>query len=96
MHGLGAAGDCAVPFLLSQLPFGLGAEGVVETDSRYWGTDGDNEWDPGARGAGGFTQQVIRPVGAEGLGRRGPAGSCRLFLGLGSGLRLIGTVSSRR
>ena len=27
--------------------------------------------------------QVIPPVGAEGLDRRGPAGSCRLFLGPG-------------
>ena len=69
MHGLGAAGDCAVPFLLSQLPFGLGAEGVVETDSRYWGTDGDNEWDPGARGAGGFTQQSCTIGAVHALGQ---------------------------
>ena len=40
--------------------------------------------------------QVIRLIGAEGLDRRGPAGSCRRFLALGFGLGLVGTVSSRR
>ena len=28
-------------------------------------------------------RKVIRPIGAQGLDRRGPAGSCRLFLGTG-------------
>ena len=37
--------------------------------------------------------QVIRPIGAEGLDRRGRAGC---FLALGSGLGLVGTASSRR
>ena len=28
-----------------------------------------------------FSTQLIRPIGAEGLSRRPPAGPCRLFLG---------------
>ena len=45
--------------------------------------------------------QVIRPIGAEGLDRRGPAGSCRLFLGPGFRLgacwnRLVETVKTRK
>ena len=45
--------------------------------------------------------QVIRPIGAEGLDRRGPAGSCRLFLGPGFRLaarwnRLGETVKTRK
>ena len=44
---------------------------------------------------------MIRPIGAEGLDRRGPAGSCRLFLGPGFRLgarwnRLIETVKTRK
>ena len=45
--------------------------------------------------------QLIRPIGAEGLDRRGPAGSCRLFLGPGVRLgarwnRLVETVKTRK
>ena len=45
--------------------------------------------------------QVIRPIGAEGLDRRGPAGSCRLFLGPGFRLaarwnRLVETVNAQK
>ena len=45
--------------------------------------------------------QLIRPIGAEGLNRRGPAGSCRLFLGPGFRLgacwnRLVATVKTRK
>ena len=45
--------------------------------------------------------QLIRPIGAEGLNRRGPAGSCRLFLGPGFRLaarwnRLGETVKMRK
>ena len=45
--------------------------------------------------------QVIRAIGAEGLDRRGPAGSCRLFLGPGLRLgacrnRLVETVKTRK
>ena len=45
--------------------------------------------------------QLIRPIGAEGLDRRGPAGSCRLFLGPGFRLgarwnRLVETVKTRK
>ena len=45
--------------------------------------------------------QVIRPIGAEGLNRRRPAGPCRLFLGPGFRLgarwnRLGGTVKTRK
>ena len=46
-------------------------------------------------------RQVIPPIGAEGLDRRGPAGSCRLFLGPGFRLaarwnRLVETVKTRK
>eukprot|EP01045_Picozoa_sp_COSAG04_P022115 COSAG04_NODE_2456_length_4092_cov_3.629101_2_plen_306_part_00 len=49
----------------------------------------------------GFTYQVIPPIGAEGLSRRPPAGSCRLFLGPGFRLaalwnRLVETVKTRK
>ena len=45
--------------------------------------------------------QVIPPIGAEGLDRRGPPGSCRLFLGPGFRLgarwnRLVETVKTRK
>ena len=45
--------------------------------------------------------QLIRHIGAEGLNRRGPAGSCRLFLGPGFRLgarwnRLVETVKTRK
>ena len=45
--------------------------------------------------------QVIRHIGAEGLDRRGPAGSCRLFLGPGFRLaarwnRLVETGKTRK
>ena len=45
--------------------------------------------------------QVIRLIGAQGLDRRGPAGSCRLFLGPGFRLaarwnRLVETVKTRK
>ena len=45
--------------------------------------------------------QVIRHIGAQGLDRRGPAGSCRLFLGPGFRLgarwnRLGETVKTRK
>ena len=45
--------------------------------------------------------QVIRAIGAEGLDRRGPVGSCRLFLGPGFRLgarwnRLVETVKTRK
>ena len=45
--------------------------------------------------------QVIRAIGAEGLDRRGPAGSCRLFLGPGCRLaarwnRLVETAKTRK
>ena len=45
--------------------------------------------------------QVIRPIGAEGLDRRGPVGSCRPFLGPGFRLgarwnRLAETVKTRK
>ena len=45
--------------------------------------------------------QVILPIGAEGLDRRGSAGSCRLFLGPGFRLgacwnRLVETVKTRK
>ena len=45
--------------------------------------------------------QVIRHIGAEGLDRRGPVGSCRLFLGPGFRLgdrwnRLVETVKTRK
>ena len=45
--------------------------------------------------------QLIRPIGAEGLNRRPPAGSCRLFLGPGYRLaarwnRLVETVKTRK
>ena len=45
--------------------------------------------------------QVIRHIGAQGLDRRGPAGSCRLFLGPGFRLaarwnRLVETVKTRK
>ena len=48
-----------------------------------------------------FLSQVIRHIGAEGLNRRGPAGSCRLFLGPGFRLaarwnRLVETVKTRK
>ena len=47
------------------------------------------------------TAQVIRHIGAQGLDRRGPAGSCRLFLGPGFRLaarwnRLVETVKTRK
>ena len=47
------------------------------------------------------TLQVIRPIGAEGLDRRGPVGSWRLFLGPGFRLgarwnRLVKTVKTRK
>ena len=46
-------------------------------------------------------EQVIRLIGAEGLDRRGPAGSCRPFLGHGFRLgarwnRLVETVKTRK
>ena len=46
-------------------------------------------------------RQVIRHIGAEGLDRRGPVGSCRLFLGPGFRLgarwnRLVETVKTRK
>ena len=46
-------------------------------------------------------RQVIPPIGAEGLNRRPPAGSCRLFLGPGFRLgarwnRLVETVKTRK
>eukprot|EP01045_Picozoa_sp_COSAG04_P018698 COSAG04_NODE_1750_length_5705_cov_1.835890_2_plen_487_part_00 len=41
-------------------------------------------------------QQVIPPIGAEGLNRRPPRGLAGCFLALGSGLGLVGTVSARR
>ena len=45
--------------------------------------------------------QLIRPIGAEGLNRRPPVGSCRLFLGPGFRLgaccnRLVKTVKTRK
>ena len=40
--------------------------------------------------------QVIPPIGAEGLNRRGPRGRVVRFLALGSGLGLVGTALSRR
>ena len=45
--------------------------------------------------------QVIPPIGAEGLNRRPPVGSCRLFLGPGFRLgarwnRLVETVKTRK
>ena len=45
--------------------------------------------------------QVIHAIGAEGLDRRGPAGSCRLFLGHGFRLgarwnRLVEAVKTRK
>ena len=48
-----------------------------------------------------FLGQVIPPIGAEGLDRRPPAGSCRLFLGPGFRLgarwnRLVETVKTRK
>ena len=48
-----------------------------------------------------WESQVIPPIGAEGLDRRGPAGSCRLFLGPGFRLgarwtRLVETVKTRK
>ena len=48
-----------------------------------------------------MVRQVIRAIGAEGLDRRGPAGSCRLFLGPGFRLaarwnRLVETVKTRK
>ena len=48
-----------------------------------------------------FEAQVIRAIGAEGLNRRGPAGSCRPFLGPGFRLgacrnRLVETVKTRK
>ena len=44
------------------------------------------------------SQQVVRPMGAEGLNRRGPPGGVlpAVSLALGSGLGLVGTASSRR
>ena len=39
---------------------------------------------------------VSAAIGAEGLNRRGPVGLAGCFLALDSGLRLVGTVSSRR
>ena len=49
----------------------------------------------------GNDHKVIPPIGAEGLDRRGPAGSCRLFLGTGFRLgarwnRLVETVKTRK
>ena len=46
-------------------------------------------------------EQVIPPIGAEGLDRRGPVGSCRLFLGPGVRLgarwnRLVEMVKTRK
>ena len=46
-------------------------------------------------------EQVIRPIGAEVLNRRPPAGPCRLFLGPGFRLgarwnRLVETVKTRK
>ena len=61
-----------------------GAGGGAGAGAGRWGeftTDA-----PAAEGkaeAGLTTLQVIPPIGAEGLDRRGPAGSCRLFLGPG-------------
>ena len=54
---------------------------------------------PRAQKRDGF--QVIRAIGAEGLDRRGPAGSCRLFLGPGFRLGarwncLVETVKTRK
>ena len=48
-----------------------------------------------------LSNQVIPPIGAEGLNRRPPAGSCRLFLGPGFRLgarwnRLVETVKTRK
>ena len=48
-----------------------------------------------------YEQQVIPPIGAEGLNRRPPAGPCRLFLGPGFRLgarwnRLVETVKTRK
>ena len=45
--------------------------------------------------------QVIPPIGAEGLNRRPPVGACRLFLGPGFRLgarwnRLVETVKTRK
>ena len=45
--------------------------------------------------------QVIRHIGAQGLDRKGPAGSCRPFLGPGFRLgarwnRLVETVKTRK
>ena len=53
----------------------------------------DQELDP--------TRQVIRHIGAQGLDRRRPAGSCRLFVGPGFRLgarwnRLVETVKTRK
>ena len=50
---------------------------------------------------GGDYPQVIPPIGAEGLNRRTPAGSCRLFLGPGFRLaarwnRLVEAVKTRK
>ena len=67
MHGLGAAGDAAVPFLLTQLTFE--DEAVQETDSTGWGTEDDASGDS-EEGVGGslyagrrFAQQS-RTIGA--------------------------------
>jgi len=57
--------------------------------------------EPAAAEHNGGEHQVIHPIGAEGLDRRGPAGPCRLFLGPGLRLgarwnRLVETVKTRK
>ena len=59
------------------------------------------EWAALANITSSHLRQVIPPIGAEGLDRRGPAGSCRLFLGPGFRLgarwnRLVETVKTRK
>ena len=62
------------------------------------------EWDwrkPPPRCATMIPFQLIRLIGAEGLDRRGPVGSCRLFLGPGFRLgarwnRAVETVKTRK
>ena len=67
-----------------------------------WGSEGGHtEWSPRNDVDVGLQRylQVIRAIGAEGLNRRGPAGSCRLFLGPGFRIgarwnRPVGTVKT--
>ena len=60
-----------------------------------------HDFDDTLRATVGSLIQVIRPIGAEGLDRRGPVGSCRLFLGPGFRLgarwdRLVEMVKTRK